>query len=75
MTPFLPSSRRTKAQKLLELLADGDWHNTRQLSRRIGHTFAVAKFKLTHLGHPIEVEHHPTKPRQFRYRLRRPRGE
>ena len=72
MTPFVGHQRRTKMEKLLSVLYDGDWHATRELTRRVGHTFAVAKFKLCRSGHPVEVERHPTKRHQFRYRLRPP---
>ncbi len=63
--------RSTKMDKLLSILADGEYHSTQELSRRVGHTFAVAKFKLVHAGHAIEREPHPTKRHQWRYRLRR----
>lgn len=60
----------TKAERLLELLTDGRWHATRQLVRRVGHSFAVAMFVLRSRGHVIERERHPTRRRQFRYRQR-----
>lgn len=64
-----PSSRITKAEKLLTVLSDGDWHSTKELARRVGHTFPVATYKLRHTGHQVERRSHPTKPRQFQYRL------
>lgn len=61
--------RETKAEKLHRLFNDGRWHATKELARRVGHTFAVAKFKLVGYGHVIEREKHPTKRYQYRYRL------
>jgi len=63
------STRITKAERLLNLLRDGRWHNTKQLARRVGHAFAVAKFKLVGYGYVIECEKHPTKLYEYRYRL------
>lgn len=62
-------TRRTKIRKLLRVLGDQSWHSTRELVRRVGHTFAVVKFKLIFYGYPIEKRRHATKPRQWQYRL------
>ncbi len=62
-------SEPTNAEKLLEALDGGEWHSTRELARRAGHTFAVTKFKLIARGYLIERERHPTLPNQHRYRL------
>ena len=60
----------TKVEKLHAVLADGRWHSTRELVRRVGHAFAVSKFKLVRYGHDIERRPHPTKRWQWQYRLR-----
>ena len=63
-------NHRTKTERLLAVLADHEWHSTRELTRRVGHTFAVAKFKLvTQHGYHIECERHPWRTHQFQYRL------
>jgi hypothetical protein len=64
------TARKTKVAKLHQILSDHGWHSTNELSLRVGHTFAVAKFNIVRAGLAIEVERHPTKRHQFRYRLR-----
>ena len=66
---LLISTKSTKVEKLYAVLSDGQWHSTKELARRVGHTFHVAKFKLVHYGNQIEKEKHPTKKWQYRYRL------
>jgi len=72
------SSRRTNVEKLLGVLRDGNWHRTSDLVRRVGHSFAVAKFHLTRgtrtrnmsrTRYAIQVERDKHARRQFRYRL------
>lgn len=63
-------SRSTKVELLLAALKDGRWHSTDELAhRRVGHTFANAKFKLAAYGYDIEKRRHPTKAFQWQYRL------
>ena len=62
-------SRLTKAEKLLAILDDHRWHSTKELARRVGHTFGGAKFKLVLYGYVIEKERHPSKVHQYQYRL------
>lgn len=64
----------TRVERLTRVLGDRGWHGTRELVRRVGHTFAGAKFALVARGQPVEKERHPVKPRQWRYRLVSPRG-
>ena len=58
--------RETNLQKLLNLLGDGEWHTSEELSQitwRFGHTIHEARNK----GYPIEkrqINHN-----QFEYRL------
>lgn len=59
----------TKAEKLLAILDDGKWHTTKELVRRVGHTFGGAKFQLARFGYNIMSEPHPARQRQWRYRL------
>lgn len=66
-----PSKQPTKADKLLNVLRDGRWHSTKELCRRVGHTFAGAKYKLVKGGERIGKEPHPRGRWQYRYRLER----
>ena len=61
--------RTTKIEKLLIVLSDGKWHSTKELVRRVGHSFAVAKFKAMHYGYFIEKRRHPFRTWQWQYRL------
>lgn len=61
--------RLTKVEKLLSVLSDGNWHSTKELVRRVGHSFAGAKFKLVFYGYAVDKRIHPTKARQYQYRL------
>jgi len=61
--------RATKTEKMLSVLKDGRWHPTSELVRRVGHTFAVAKFMLINYGYPIQRRRHPHKRFQHQYRL------
>lgn len=58
-----------KTEKLYYVLSDSRWHSTKELVRRVGHSFAVAKFKLVQYGHQIEKRRHPNLRHQFQYRL------
>lgn len=64
-----PASRITKADKLLAVLSDQDWHATKELSRRVSHAFAGSIFKLRRSGYTIEKRHHPTREYHYQYRL------
>lgn len=69
------SHRSTKAEKLYHVLSDGHWHSTKELVRRVGHTFHVAKFKLILFGHMIERRPHQTKLWQHQYRMKHTPGD
>ena len=62
-------ARSTRTDRLLAVLKDDDWHATKELIRRVGHTFAGAKFTLVARGYAIERRRHPRKRRQHLYRL------
>lgn len=62
-------ARRTKAVILHEILSDRHWHSTKELSHRVGHTFAVATHLLRKSGHVIKTERHPGRRHQYQYRL------
>lgn len=62
-------TKRTKAEKLLDVLLDGERHFTQELVRKVGHTFGGAKRKLVQDGFDIERERHPAKKYQHQYRL------
>lgn len=66
------NKQTTRAERLLSILGDGKWHSTKELIRRVGHTFAGAKFMLVRKGVDIESRPHPTRKRQYQYRLARP---
>ena len=63
--------RRTKAQRLLAILDDRQWHDTQDLVRRVGHTFGMAKFRLVgeRYHYTIETRRHAARRRQWQYRL------
>lgn len=63
------ANRRTKVSILYGILDDRGWHSTKELSRRVGHTFAVATHLLRKGGHRIQTERHPERRHQYRYRL------
>ena len=59
----------TKSEQMFQILSDGDWHSTSELSRRVSHAFAGSIFKLRRLGYTIEKRHHPTREYHYQYRL------
>lgn len=65
------SSRPTRAERLLSVLSDLQWHSTSELVRRVGHTFVVAKWILVHRGYAIHRRPHPVRRHQHQYRLER----
>jgi hypothetical protein len=67
---FSPRNRRTsKVDRLRLILSDGQFHTTRELVRRIGHTFGVAIFKLRRMHRQVICQLQPGTGRQYRYRL------
>lgn len=62
-------NRQTRAAALETILRDGGWHSTFELVLKVGHTFAHAKFLLVKYGHTIDRRKHPSRPRQWQYRL------
>lgn len=62
-------NRKTRVAALEQVLRDGGWHSTFELVLRIGHTFAGAKFQLVKYGYQVERRKHPSRPRQWQYRL------
>lgn len=66
---FLRHRRSTRAQRLIRILRDAKWHATRELVRRVSHSFGGAKFHLLRRGYDIRRRRHPTKPDQHEYRL------
>lgn len=61
--------RRTKRELLATILSDGRYHSTRELVRRVGHTFGGAVFQLRKRHHEVERRSHPTCQHQHQYRL------
>lgn len=60
----------TMVMRLLDVLADGRWHSTKELRRRVGGSFGVAKFYLvTYHGYVVERRPHPTLKNHYQYRL------
>ncbi len=56
---------------LRRALSDGNWHSTKELARRVGHTFGGAVYQLRSRGHDVERRSHPGGGRQHQYRLTR----
>lgn len=75
--PRSPSPYRqglTKADKLLAILLDRACHSTKELVRRVGHTFGCAIYQLRRptarrKGYVIERRKHPTKKYEHQYHL------
>lgn len=60
----------TGPERLLEVLFDGAKHATSELVARVGHTFLVFKWVLTHRDkYVIHKERHPTLPFEYNYWL------
>ena len=64
------TAQLTKAEKLLAILRDHDWHSTGELARRVGHRFGGVVYQLRQAGHTIERQRHQTKKFQCQYRLK-----
>ena len=68
-----PAAEQTKAEKLRHVLSDRQWHSTRELSRAVGHCFAVVKYHIKYQlkkeGRVIEKRAHPRERYQYLYRL------
>ena len=65
----MPIKRRTNRERLLSVLCDGRWHSTKELVRRVSHTFANTKFKLVQSGYVIHKRRHPRRRFDHQYRL------
>lgn len=63
----------TKVAQLYSVLGDYAWHTTQELVRGVGHTFAVAKYKLVRLGYFVGKRRDPGAVRNWLYRLDPPR--
>jgi hypothetical protein len=70
-------ARLTKETRLLALLADGEWHDARELSEKVSHRFGGYLFTLKnkYIGRfSYEMRQHPKTPRgqswtQYRARM------
>ena len=58
----------TKVDKLITVLADGKWHSTRELARRVGHAFGAARYALGKTG--ICVQRRPRKNKRWQHEYR-----
>lgn len=64
------SHEPTNLEKAYRLLGDGQWHSTKELARRVGHSFAGTLYVIRHRDHNhIESRRHPRRPTQWQYRL------
>jgi len=63
------TAQLTKAEKLLDILRDHDWHSTAELARLVGHRFGGVVYQLRQGGHTVERQRHQTKKFQHQYRL------
>lgn len=61
--------RTTNLDRLISTLVDGRWHSTRELRRRVGPNFHLAKFKLVRSGIPVERRKHSRRRGDFQYRV------
>jgi len=59
----------TKVDRLLEILDDHQFHSTKELARRVGHTFNGAIFIVRRGNYVVERRKHPTARYQHQYRL------
>jgi len=66
----MKNKKKTKLEKLLDVLLDNNWHTTKELVRRVGHTFSTAKHRLIHYGYNIISRVHPKKQYQWQYKLK-----
>ena len=66
---YSPTSKKTKVELLHVILLDEQWHSTKELVRKVGHTFGGAIFKLRSYGYRVVRERQPGSRRQHRYRL------
>lgn len=64
----------TKAEQLYTLLLDRGWHSTQELVQRVGHSFAVAKWRLVQLGYDIAKRRKSGDKTSYEYRLNRQRN-
>ncbi len=58
----------TRVDLLMAVLSDGAWHSTKELARRVGHTFGGAKFTLSRTG--IHVDRRPIRTRRWQWQYR-----
>lgn len=57
----------TTFEKLMLVLADGDWHSTEELVQEVGHRFSATVHVAKQRGHRIEKRR--VDKNQFEYRL------
>jgi hypothetical protein len=61
--------RQTRVDLLICLLADGKWHSTKELIRRVGPGFGVAKYALVRSGVRVERRRQPRARHGYQYRI------
>ncbi|MDB4958163.1 MAG: hypothetical protein JWO36_5732 [Myxococcales bacterium] len=71
MRSLFRTTAATRAQRLLRILRDHNWHPTSELVRKVSHTFGGAKFHLLRRGYDIRRARHPRKVNEHLYRLER----
>lgn len=57
----------TTLERLMRLLADGEWHSTEELVQEVGHRFSATVHVAKQRGHRIEKRR--VDKNQFEYRL------
>ncbi len=72
--PMAPSAtprrrRATQADKLFDVLSDFRWHTTKELARRVGHSFTSAVGALEREGFHVTQRSHPRRRWQYQYRI------
>ncbi|MEM9218450.1 MAG: hypothetical protein AAGD25_29430 [Cyanobacteria bacterium P01_F01_bin.150] len=57
----------TTFERLMQVLADGDWHMTEELVQEVGHRFSATVHVAKQRGHQIEKRR--VDKNQFEYRM------
>ena len=59
----MSDEKKTKEDRLLELLADGQWHSARELTLKVSHRFSGYIFTLKSKGYHFEKRLDPNRPK------------
>jgi hypothetical protein len=59
----MPAEKLTKEERLLLLLADGEWHSGREMAVKVSHRFGGYLFRLREKGYNFEKRLQPGRPK------------